>query len=64
MEWSTDTKNGYGDLEIYMEYGYVAVSTTGRNQDKMAYSLFKLKKSWNYSLCNVICLATLTCNTH
>ena len=21
MEWSTDFKNGYGDLEVYMEYG-------------------------------------------
>ena len=35
------TKNGYGDLEVYMEYGYVFVSTTGRNHDKMAYCLFK-----------------------
>ena len=36
MEWSTDTKNGYDDLEVYMEYGYVFVSLTGRNHAKMA----------------------------
>ena len=36
MEWSTDTKTGYDDLEVYMEYGYVFVSTTGRNHIKMA----------------------------
>ena len=40
MEWSTDTKNGYDDLEVYLEYGYVFVSTTGRNHAKMAYCLF------------------------
>ena len=42
--WSTDTKNGYDDLEEYMEYGYVFVSLTDRNRAKMAYSLFKFKK--------------------
>ena len=31
MEWSTNTKNGYDDLEVYIEYEYVFVSTTGRN---------------------------------
>ena len=36
MEWSTDTKNGYDNLEVYMEYGYVSVSSTGRNHAKMA----------------------------
>ena len=36
MEWSTDTKAGYDDLEVYMEYGYVFVSSTGRNDVKMA----------------------------
>ena len=36
IEWSTDTKNGHGDLEVYMEYGYVFVSSTGRNHAKMA----------------------------
>ena len=41
MEWSTDTKNGYGDLEVYMEYGYVFVSSTGRNHVKMAAFSFK-----------------------
>ena len=41
MEWSTDTKNGYDDLEVYMEYGYVFMSSTGRNHAKMAYRLFK-----------------------
>ena len=41
MEWRTNTKTGYDDLEVYMEYGYVFVSSTGRNHAKMAYSLFK-----------------------
>ena len=36
MEWSTDTKIGYDDLKVYMEYGYVFVSSTGRNYVKMA----------------------------
>ena len=36
MEWSTDTKTGYDDLEVYMGYGYVFVSSTGRNNVKMA----------------------------
>ena len=26
MEWSTDTKTGYDDLEVYMEYGYMFLS--------------------------------------
>ena len=42
MEWSTDTKTGYNDLEVYMEYGYVFVSSTGRNNVKMAAFSFKL----------------------
>ena len=41
MEWSTDTKTGYDDLEVYMEYGYVFVSSTGRNHVKMAAFSFK-----------------------
>ena len=41
MEWSTDTKTGCDDLEVYMEYGYVFVSSTGRNNVKMAASSFK-----------------------
>ena len=41
MEWSTNTKNGYGDLEVYMECGYVSVSSTGRNHVKMAAFSFK-----------------------
>ena len=41
MEWSTDTKNGYGDLEVYMEYGYVFVSSTGRNHVQMPAFSFK-----------------------
>ena len=41
MECSTNSKNGYDDLEVYMVYGYVFVSSTGRNHAKMAYSLFK-----------------------
>ena len=36
MEWITDTKTGYDDLEVYMEYGYVLVSSTGRNDVKTA----------------------------
>ena len=41
VEWSTDTKTGYDDLEVYMVYGYASVSTTGWNHAKMAYSPFK-----------------------
>ena len=41
MEWSTDFKNGYGNLEVYMEYGYVFLSTTGRNHAKKAHCLLK-----------------------
>ena len=36
MEWSTDIKNVYDNLEDYMEYGYVCVSSTGRYHAKMA----------------------------
>ena len=43
MEWSTDTKTGYDDLEVYMEYGYVFFSSTGRNNVKMA--AFSFNKS-------------------
>ena len=41
MEWSTDTKTGYDDLEVYMEYGYVFVSSPGRNYVKMVAFSFK-----------------------
>ena len=41
-EWSTDTKTGYDDLEVYMEYGYVFVSSTGRNDVKIAAFSFKV----------------------
>ena len=34
LEWRIDTKNGYDDLEVNMEYGYVFVSTAGRNHAK------------------------------
>ena len=44
MEWGTDAKNGYDDLEVYMEYRYVFVSSTGRSDAKMVYSLFKKQK--------------------
>ena len=27
LQWSTDVKNGYDDLEVYMEYGYVFLYT-------------------------------------
>ena len=47
MEWSTDTKDGYHDLEVYMEYEYVFVSTTGRNHAKMAYSLFNSAQKYH-----------------
>ena len=43
IEWSTDTKTGYDDLEVYMEYGYVFVSSTVRNHVNMA------AFSFNYS---------------
>ena len=42
MEWSTDTKTGYDDLEVYIEHGYVIVSSTGRNNVKMAAFSFNL----------------------
>ena len=47
MEWITDTKNVYDDFEVYNEYGYVFVSSTGRNHAKMAYSVFKQNWCWN-----------------
>ena len=45
MEWSTDTNNGYDDLEIYMEIYSIkmSVSSTGKNHAMMAPSLFNLK---------------------
>ena len=43
MEWSSDTKNGNDDLEVYMEYGYVFVSSTSRNHVKMATFSFKFR---------------------
>ena len=42
MEWSTNTKTGYDDLEVYMEYGHGFVSSTGRNHVKMAAFSFKM----------------------
>ena len=44
MEWSADTKTSYDDLEVYMEYGYVFVNSTGRNHAKMAAFSFKLHR--------------------
>ena len=54
MEWSTDTKTGYDDLEVYMEYGYVFVSSTGRNNVKMAAFSFNYHNTsvWLLSLLN------------
>ena len=46
MGWSTDTKTGYDDLEVYMEYGYVFVSSTGRDDVKMAAFSF----NWDYGI--------------
>ena len=43
MEWSTDTKNGYDGLEVYMEYRYVFVSSTDRNHAKMAAFSFNIR---------------------
>ena len=45
MQWSTDTKTGYDDLKVYMEYGYVFVSSTDWNHVKMA------AFSFNYGIC-------------
>ena len=42
MDWSTDTKDGYDDLEVYMEYKFVFVSSTGRNHAKMATFSFNI----------------------
>ena len=49
MEWCADTKTGYDDLEVYTEYGYVFVSSTGRNNVKMAVFSFK------WEICNILC---------
>ena len=43
MVWSTEIKNVYDDLEVYTEYPYVFVSTTGRNHTEMAYSLYNYR---------------------
>ena len=53
IEWSNDAKNGYDDLEVYMEYGYVCVSTTGGNHANMAYRLSNSAKF--ASLKQIIC---------
>ena len=54
MEWITDNKTGYDDLEVYMEYGYVFVSSTGSNHVKMV--AFSFNCPWclwfeTYSIC-------------
>ena len=65
MEWSTDTKTGYDDLEVYMEYGYVFVSSTGRNHVRMAafsfnnwttttYGCFWLHNQWGNNACSLL----------
>ena len=61
MEWSTNTKNGSDDLDVYMEYRYVFVSSTGRNLAKMSYNLFNSRRtvmiwemSWSILLSVVI----------
>ena len=41
MEWSTDFKNDYDDFEVYMQYRYVFLSTTGRYYAKMTHCLYK-----------------------
>ena len=43
VEWRTDTNNCFDDLEVYMEYGYVSVSSSGRNHAKIAYSPFNMQ---------------------
>ena len=37
MDIKVHFKNCYDDLEVYMEYGYVFLSTTGRNHAEMAH---------------------------
>ena len=44
LEWRTDTKNGYEDKEVYIEYRYVLVSSTGRNHAKMAAFSFNMAR--------------------
>ena len=46
MERSTDTKTGYDDLEVYLEYGYVFVSSTGRMMSK--WRLSALIKTYSF----------------
>ena len=46
MEWSTDTKTGYDDLEVYMEYGYVFVSSTGNHVKMAAFSFQFFNGIW------------------
>ena len=57
MEWSTGTKTGYDDLEVYMEYGYVFVSSTGKNHVKMA--AFSFKYGWK-----MLDILLMTLRTH
>ena len=48
MEWITDIKNGYDVLEVFMECGYMFVSSTGRNHAKMAaFSFNKDFQTWH-----------------
>ena len=49
MELSTDTKTGYDDLGLYMEYGCVFVSSTGRNHIKIAAFSFNFSVSFNFA---------------
>ena len=42
MEWSTDTKNDYDDMKVYLAYGYVFVSSTVRNHAKLAFCFFNI----------------------
>ena len=63
MEWSTDTKTGYDDLEVYMEYGYVFVSSTGRNHVKIvafSFNIFLVPNMIIKPLQGVTVLQTLT----
>ena len=60
MEWSTDTKTGYDDLQVYMEYGYVLISSTGRNNVKMAAFSFPPTMSTGIAVLSLHALWSLT----
>ena len=62
MERSTDTKTGNDDLEVYIEYGYVFVSSTGRIDVKMAASVNFKYIQWNLSVMTTSLINFITCD--